>query len=476
MGWRLLPLLLAVLLVQPVVGRAQDSHYWTNQYGTRATFLGGAMVGGVRDASATFYNPGALGLIERLDFSVSATALRVSDLHVLGGVGGAADLDSEELEVIPLLLAGDFQLESLSDRHILAYSVLTRYSHLMKASARRESAVDVLTNPTAPGDEQYIGQFALEDRLVELWAGPSYAYRLSPHISLGISNFFAIRTQSFNRRTTIRAINQTAQVTAATDASANVEFWNLRLLWKLGVAAEYERWKLGLAVTTPSVNLAGSGTVSADFTVTNVDTDGDGTPDFFVGDDRQDNLDSELKSPLSIALGAEYRLTQRTSLAFSAEWFNQQDRYDVMSPANKEFIRSVGGFDAVDSRDFLRVTHAADEVLNFSVGAEHALSERLAIFTSFRTDYEYLPQDRGDGLPLGFTDWDIYHIALGTKVSSKSSDFGIGLTYSFGTRSDFPQLANFQDPAEEGFLSGEPGTVKVRYRAVSLVLGYTFYF
>jgi hypothetical protein len=34
---------------------AQDSQYWTNQYGTRAELLGGVVVGSIKDLASTFY-------------------------------------------------------------------------------------------------------------------------------------------------------------------------------------------------------------------------------------------------------------------------------------------------------------------------------------------------------------------------------------------------------------------------------------
>jgi hypothetical protein len=52
--------------------RPQDSHYWTNQYGTRATLLGGAVIGSVLDLSGTYYNPGGMSLIEDPDTLMAA--------------------------------------------------------------------------------------------------------------------------------------------------------------------------------------------------------------------------------------------------------------------------------------------------------------------------------------------------------------------------------------------------------------------
>ena len=41
---------------------AQDTHYWTQQYGTQGELLLGTVVGSLIDLSAMYYNPGALAL------------------------------------------------------------------------------------------------------------------------------------------------------------------------------------------------------------------------------------------------------------------------------------------------------------------------------------------------------------------------------------------------------------------------------
>lgn len=49
---------------------AQDLHYWTNQFGTRSSLLGGAVVGGIKDNTAIFYNPTEANNIQgRLPFA-----------------------------------------------------------------------------------------------------------------------------------------------------------------------------------------------------------------------------------------------------------------------------------------------------------------------------------------------------------------------------------------------------------------------
>ena len=66
---------------------AQDSHYWTTQYGTRGQLLGGAVVGSIGDLSSTFYNPGALALSKDPKLVLSTDAFEVQRIQFRGGVG-----------------------------------------------------------------------------------------------------------------------------------------------------------------------------------------------------------------------------------------------------------------------------------------------------------------------------------------------------------------------------------------------------
>ena len=61
-----------VILTFFIDAKAQDANYWTHQYGSRSTLLGGAVIGSVLDLSATYYNPGALSLIDEPDVLLAA--------------------------------------------------------------------------------------------------------------------------------------------------------------------------------------------------------------------------------------------------------------------------------------------------------------------------------------------------------------------------------------------------------------------
>ena len=62
----------------------QDSHYWTNQYGSRATLLGGAVIGSVLDLSGTYYNPGGMSLVEKPHTLMAANVFQYPRLTLAG--------------------------------------------------------------------------------------------------------------------------------------------------------------------------------------------------------------------------------------------------------------------------------------------------------------------------------------------------------------------------------------------------------
>ncbi len=61
----------AILLLTAASASAQDAQYWNIQYGPVAQLLGGQVVGSTRDLSATYYNPGGLGLAREPGFLFS---------------------------------------------------------------------------------------------------------------------------------------------------------------------------------------------------------------------------------------------------------------------------------------------------------------------------------------------------------------------------------------------------------------------
>ena len=75
-------ILLAILFISVFPVFCQDYHYWSEQFGAESHLMGGAVVAGVRDNSAIFYNPGAVGFIEGNSVSVNANIYKVFEITI----------------------------------------------------------------------------------------------------------------------------------------------------------------------------------------------------------------------------------------------------------------------------------------------------------------------------------------------------------------------------------------------------------
>ena len=236
-------------------GWAQDAHYWTLSYGTRATLLGGAVIGSTSDLSATFYNPAAIGLLREQGFILSAKVYEYNTLRVEDGGGEGVDLLSSSTAPLPSFLAGAFSFDALP-RHAFAYSILTRQNGHFRTATRLVDARDAL--PNAPGDEAFAGEFVYEQNLGDLWMGLSWSYPLSDKVGVGVTQYLAMRDQQTRGQLPAEALTAAGEL-ASVNLIRDFDYLDFRLLWKIGLGFKLQPFTIGLTATTPGVHLYGSG-------------------------------------------------------------------------------------------------------------------------------------------------------------------------------------------------------------------------
>lgn len=448
---------LTALAVQGV--EAQDAHYWTNQFGTRAQLLSGVVVGGIQDLSTTFYNPGGLAGLNQPSLLFSAEAYDFTSVSIENGAGTGKDLGSLQLRRSPGIFAAQFSFSWLGE-HKLAYSVLNRHDYRFHADAQKIDRRDALS--AIPGLENFMGEAILIQDVREHWGGFSWAYPLSSRVGFGASTYLAFRNQKSRFQSITQTVNSTARDGSSVVLIEDFQYWNLRAIGKIGLALDLRPFSLGLALTSPSLGLFGSGSSLTSTSFVSVDLDGDGNRESGLAATNQQGLDSSYKSPLSFATGLEYRKGP-AAIHFTAEWFDQVDVTNVL-PGEDLVNPSTGSIFRTS------VTQRARSVINWGVGIECAAREGVDLYAGFITDRSsWAP---GGESEVSSTGWDIFHVTAGGAFKLRLIEFTLGGGFSWGN-DVAARVLDLQNASESNQLLGELGESKVKYRRIKIILGFT---
>lgn len=469
---RLLPLMLLVSCAL----QAQDNHYWTHNFGTRASLMGGAVVGGDPDTSAVYYNPGRLGWIDNDSLKVSADGYQLSTLSITDGAGKGANLNSTEGDIIPLAGSGVFLFGQSGIA--LGFQIMARQFFNANVSTRVEDFRNVIDDARSPGTEQYIGSFQFSTNTEEYWAGLGFGWAITDWLGVGVTHFGCLRFEEQTYDITTRAVGGSGQTFGA-DNIAGFDFWNVRMLWKFGVSAQFGGLKMGLTVTTQSLNLFGGATVRRQISVDDLDIDNNGTSDQLEANDRREGVSSRYRSPWSFATGVDYDFGMVT-LAVAAEWFLPVGRYSPANPnGDKAFLVGIAG--SQSSRELLTLYDGKRGAFNVAIGLETRFSEDWSGFWSMRRDAaaDYLDYD--EKLHFGISSWDLFHFDTGIAFTtrqddgSKKHELMLGLQFALGAgRTEQP--VNFEGVSEANLLTGRTKRTDISYFSISLLVGYTYYF
>lgn len=447
-------LCIAAFLCSPV--RAQDTNWWTLQYGTRAQLLGGAVVGSLTDLSATFYNPGGLAISKDASVLLSAQAFQNQVLTLEDAGLADEDISTSRFSTAPTLFTGTLPSEWLPGQ--LAYCFLTRQQVEFRIAYRTVGMVDV--NASVPGLEDFASELFIVQNLNENWGGATWSFALRENIGLGVTQFVGYRGQ----RTRNQGLAQVSSTdsTGATFVRINeFDYSYYRLITKAGLAiALPHEVTVGMAVTLPSVGLFGDGKTFVNLSSVGLDLNGDGRPDSFLASDSQEGVPAKYKSPLSVAAGAGYSF-ERVTMHFTMEWFNGVREYTVLD-AQPFTVQTTGRI--VDPS----VTAELKDVVNFGVGLERHFKEHVAAYTSFITDFSAAVPNTTTNATR--STWDVYQVSLGLAGRVSGLDLTLGGAYSWG--SDTVTISTFT-PDESDVLGGERQQ-PVKYRNIKVFVGFAF--
>ena len=407
-----------VLVMLPGLLLAQDAQYWTYQYGTRATLLGGAVVGSVLDISATYYNPGGLALINDPELVATSRVVEASSVQADWRDDQLADLSQLRFDIAPGFFGGIAPFRFLGDDHVLGYSFFTRHYMKNDLDSFLEGTVE------RPGDNvslEAFGEVRVKTRLDESWIGLTWSHQVAGPTGIGASLFVTSRSQTGETRANIQGVAP-GEGGGYSGVQDLYTYWNWGALLKLGAAFEFAKTSFGLTLTTPRLSVLGSGKIVSQLSSLGQDLDGDGILDPVFGAIVAEDLKATSKSAWAFALGAS-RSLGTTRLHFTAEYFTALETYDVMPPQSTV---TVPGGDTLA----VRVRHTLNDVFNVGAGAEVTISPVVSGFVAFRTDFSAKqPGLVGD---VSVSSWDIFFGTVGAAFTIGPASITAGLAYGGG--------------------------------------------
>jgi hypothetical protein len=444
----LIPFVAAGLLAS--VASAQDNHYWTSQFGNRARLLGGAVVGSATDVSAIYYNPGALALVPKPELLLSGTVFQYETVGIANALGPGEDLTDGRFALVPSLFAGELQLDALGENRV-GYAFLTRQDAEFRVNERAD--ITDLLQGSFPTVSFASSGVQFETRLREYWFGGSWSRKIGERIGFGVSPFFAVRNQRGRAQSLTQGLDRGGEGGIAI-TKRDFDYYHWRLLLKAGVSTDWESWKVGFTVTTPSLGLFGSGDTGLDVSAIGQDVDQNGSAVTLITTDFQEGVSADYHSPFSFAFGGA-RSFGRSRVHISLEWFDGIGQKAVLEP--EPFVSQSSG--ATITYDTF---YEADSVLNAAFGLEHHFDSGLQAYAGFSTDFSAASERVPASSSLA--SWDIYHLSGGATLAVAGQEITLGLIYSFGS-----------SEIGENDLGLSP-SLDVGYRRLTFVIGVGFIF
>lgn len=463
-----------LLFLSITKSQAQDTHYWTQQYGTESALLSGAVVGGNNDNTMIYYNPGALGFLDNTSISVNANAYRIENIKIKNALGEKANFKSSQLGSVPLLTGAMINIKNKKWK--IGYSFMSPVQFNFKGIARKDGLFELVDDIESPGKEEFVGESGITSKLSEILIVLGAARQLNENWSIGLSNLFTVRSNAYLRNlSTYAFLNNAERTMISAQLTQNVDYYNVRYAAKVGLAYKKDKWRAGLTLTTPSVNIMGVGTVAANISAYNLKLLDDNRVTA-VATDRQSELKTKFKSPLSISAGVNYN-GDRSRFGIAIQYYASIGMYDIMDVQPSTFVRPADLAPQIGSDQFMNVRAAAKSVINVAMGYEYLLKENITLYFSARNDMSYFDNDLNDtqGIKPTVSTWDIYHFASGVTFKTVQSSLSLGLLYSTGKTDKYEQTGN-TNPEDLSFLEGVTSITNANYNSIGLLLGYTFFF
>jgi long-chain fatty acid transport protein len=403
---------------------ADDTNYQNYVVGQRAMGMGGAFTALSDDGAGAYYNPAGMAMAASTSISASLSVYGVERRQLKEAVSPPVivdaerpDLTSSNVPTIPTTVGMAYKFgKRMGDdikRFGIGFSVFVPYHSNFDFSGK------TLIGTTDP--DEYEVEVLEKDKTVQ--QGPSFALRITPKLSAGVAIFHVYRSTRWS--STVRQFGPR-------DANLMTEYFDEQralitrsihsMLFKVGARYDISpSWKLGLAVTAPSITLWGNGSTHTS-NVTYLESCLD-PPRCMRYESFGGTVDADSKTPLSLRAGVAYEYRDRLTLAADLSWHPPltYDPFDIGEEANK--FGETGPVVLTE----LRRNH----VVNVNSGAE-LLWGKVTLRAGFFTNFSSAPkvQRAGFAMPPRV---NMFGATLSAGYRWRTRTISLGVLYCFGS-------------------------------------------
>lgn len=416
--------LLTLLLLSNVQAQ-NDRHYNSIQYGLRGMIMNGAMVAGVHDNSAIYYNPAALGSSGSEGLDISLFAVSMGFINRKNAYNTGSSQKQTVLDVIPGLIT--FNARPFKNKGIsIAGASFTRSNYRIVG--------DQITQSETEAGVQ-VNSFQFEHSGREFWLAGGIGYTFPKNVAIGMSQYFSIRNTKYEHLLSYRLFDPDVPGRLIHEDTEDLVFrfsHTIGLINRLGISWWNDHFKIGATFTTP---MYGPVLQSARVFYTRSELE-DGETTAMSLDIRKRGT---YKSPFSASLGFEFN-GKGFLIATSVEYYHGVKDYSMITSSDDDVYPPV----PVSQR--FSLWDGRQRVFNLNVGWEIRLDKKVDYLGGLRTNMNFNNQPADFSMPrLHYSYFDIYHLTTGLKVRIAHSSFTVGVDYAFSFKGNLTPIADLNN-------------------------------
>ncbi|WP_027136768.1 autotransporter outer membrane beta-barrel domain-containing protein [Gaetbulibacter saemankumensis] len=445
--------LFAVLFIGAIHCFAQRSNYKFNNFGNRSIVLAGNVTGSVSDIGLSYYNPSFLANTTKVGFSLNARAYQIENIKLDNVLNEDSKLSTTKFSGASNMAGGIFNLFGTK----FAYTYLTKSNHNSDLYYDHYYLNDDIL-AIFPNAIKHNASINLMNKVRDDWTGITWAYTLAQNFYVGVSLFGSIYSHSgrSNLNHTVESENNEVAFYKSYRSFSQTSYG---AFFKIGFNYSLKKLQLGMNINLPYLEVYNDGTFGYTEVVAGVNQE----YNKFIDYDFR-NLKSKRKEPLGISIGAGIPIN-KSKLHLNVDYITGIKSFNRINIPSLDL--------GLNSLTTINFNEARVAVLNFGVGAELFLNEKIKLYGGFSTDFSPLKKtanifdlsvENTKETNLGD---DFYHISMGIDWTLKWANLIFGITHANSKNSFLnPYTIN-----AEGFKISNAINSELRYTRLQFMAG-----